>query len=222
MARAFLKEGAKVVLIGRNQNKLKAVCEELGDNAFPLAMDVTDRAQVETMLPSIMEKAGGLDIFCPNAGSFVSGSVLNGDVEAWKKVFDVNVQAVFETTHAVLPHLIEQKQGDIIFMGSVAGMKPFGICPIYCGAKAAIHNFADSLAEDIAGKGVRICTLAPGPVETKLLEDWDQEVLEQVRENGKLLLPEDIANAAVFVAGCPPHVRIPIMNIMPAGDVREI
>ena len=123
-ARTLIAEGAKVVLIDRATDRLAQLCAELGPNAFGLTVDLLKPAEVSAMLPKILDLAGGLDIFHANAGAYVGGNVLEGNPDEWDRVLNLNINAAFRSVHAVLPHMVEQASGDIIFTSSVAGVVP--------------------------------------------------------------------------------------------------
>src|SRR5882724_8946757 len=134
-AKTFLNAGARVVLIDYAADKLEELCANLGPEAVPLVVNLTDPANVNEMMPRLLEKTGQLDIFHANAGSYVGGEVLGGDPDAWDRMLNLNVNAVFRTIHAVLPHMVERKTGDIIVTGSVAGFVPVVWEPIYTASK---------------------------------------------------------------------------------------
>src|SRR5580658_9140572 len=140
-ARTLLAEGAKVVLIDRAQDRLEQLCAELGPNAFPLVVDLLQPSEVSGMLPRILDLAGGLDIFHANAGAYVGGEVVDGDPDVWDRVLNLNVNAVFRSVHAVLPHMVERQSGDIIVTSSVAGVVPVVWEPIYTASKHAVQAF---------------------------------------------------------------------------------
>jgi ribitol 2-dehydrogenase len=130
-ARAMLAAGAKVVLVDRAEDRLQALCQELGDRAIPVVTDLLDSASVARMMPEILARTGQLDIFHANAGAYIGGEVLGGDPDAWDRMLNLNINAVFRTIHAVLPHMVERKTGDIVVTSSVAGMVPVVWEPIY-------------------------------------------------------------------------------------------
>ncbi len=123
-ARAMLAEGARVVLIDRAEDRLKALCAELGPTPHPLVVDLLDGAQVSGILPRILALTDGLDIFHANAGAYVGGPIQEGDPDAWDRMLNLNINAAFRSIHAVLPHLIERKSGDIVLTSSIAGVVP--------------------------------------------------------------------------------------------------
>ena len=130
-ARILIEEGAKVVLIDRAADRLTALCDELGENAKPLVLDLLDGPQVSGMLPRIEALVGPLDIFHANAGAYVGGDVVAGNPDEWDRVLNLNVNAAFRSVHAVLPHMVAQKSGDLIFTSSIAGIVPVVWEPVY-------------------------------------------------------------------------------------------
>ncbi len=116
--------GARVVLIDRAEATLETLRSELGPDAIPLVINLTDSASVTGMTAQILQKTGHLDIFHANAGAYVGGKVVDGDSNSWDRMLNLNVNAVFRSIHAVLPHRVERKTGDIIVTSSVAGLIP--------------------------------------------------------------------------------------------------
>lgn len=136
----MLVAGARVVLVDRNEDALKEICSKLDANAIPLVTDLTDPKSVARMMPEILEKAGQLDIFHANAGSYIGGEVLGGDPDARDRMLNLNINAAFRSVHAVLPHMVERRTGDIILTSSVAGMIPVVWEPIYTASKHAVRH----------------------------------------------------------------------------------
>jgi ribitol 2-dehydrogenase len=214
-ARYLLKAGARVVLIDRAEETLKSLCSELGPQAIPLVVDLTDPDSVAGMMPQILEKAGGLDIFHANAGSYIGGEVLDGDPDAWDRMLDLNVNAVFRTVHAVLPHMVERKSGDIIVTSSVAGVIPVVWEPIYTASKHAVQAFVHTVRRQVAKHGVRVGAVLPGPVVTALLKDWPQAKLDEALASGSLMEPKEVAAAVLFMLTRPRNVIIRDLVILP-------
>lgn len=123
-ARTLLGAGAKVVLIDREGEKLNKLVAELGENAFALQVDLMQADQVDNLLQGILQLTGRLDIFHANAGAYIGGPVAEGDPDVWDRVLHLNINAAFRCVRSVLPHLIAQKSGDIIFTSSIAGVVP--------------------------------------------------------------------------------------------------
>ncbi|RRH93119.1 SDR family oxidoreductase [Mesorhizobium tamadayense] len=214
-ARAMLAAGAKVVLVDRAEDRLKALVAELGDNACVVVTDLLDPASVNRMMPEILEKAGTLDIFHANAGTYVGGEVASGDPDQWDRMLNLNVNAVFRTVHAVLPHMIEKKSGDIIVTSSVAGFVPVVWEPIYTASKFAVQAFVHTLRRQVLKHGIRVGAVAPGPVVTALLSDWPRAKMEEALAAGSLMEPKEVADAVLFMLTRPRNVTIRDLVILP-------
>ena len=214
-AKALLAAGARVVLVDRNEEALKEICSALGADAIPLIIDLTDPKSVARMMPEILAKAGQLDIFHANAGSYIGGEVLIGDPDAWDRMLNLNVNAAFRSVHAVLPHMVERKTGDIILTSSVAGMVPVVWEPVYTASKHAVQAFVHTLRRQVAKHGLRVGAIAPGPVVTALLSDWPQEKLDEALAAGGLMEPKEVAEAVLFMLSRPRNVTVRDLVILP-------
>jgi ribitol 2-dehydrogenase len=214
-ARTLLAEGATVVLIDRAKDKLEALCAELGDRAKPLVVDLLNGPEVSGMLPRILELAGRLDIFHANAGAYIGGPVAEGDPDAWDRMLNLNINAAFRSVHAVLPHMVERKTGDIILTSSVAGMIPVVWEPIYTASKHAVQAFVHTLRRQVAKHGLRVGAVAPGPVVTALLSDWPQEKLDEALAAGGLMEANEVAEAVLFMLTRPRNITIRDLVILP-------
>lgn len=214
-AKAIIAAGARVVLIDRAADRLGDVCAGIGPSAIPLVVDLTNAASVKGMLPAILEKAGALDIFHANAGSYVGGDVLSGDPDAWDRMLNLNINAAFRSVHAVLPHMVERKSGDIIMTSSIAGIVPVAGEPIYTASKHAVQAFVHTLRRQVAKHGIRVGEVAPGPVVTALLSDWTKEKLDDALASGSLMEPKEVAEAVLFMLTRPRNITIRDLVILP-------
>ena len=216
-ARSLIAAGARVVLIDRAEDRLNALCAEMGPDALPLVVDLLDGAQVSAMLPHILDLAGGLDIFYANAGAYIGGAVAEGDPDAWDRMLNLNINAAFRSVHAVLPHMIAQKSGDILFTSSVAGVIPVIWEPIYTASKHAVQAFVHSTRRQLAPHGVRVGAVLPGPVVTALLDDWPKAKMEEALANGSLMQPKEVADCVLFMLSRPRNVVIRDLVILPVS-----
>ena len=214
-ARTLIAEGAKVVLVDRAKEKLEQLCKELGPNALPLVVDLLNPSDVSGMLPRILDIAGGLDVFHANAGAYIGGPVAEGDPDAWDRMLNLNINAAFRSVHAVLPHMIEKKTGDILFTSSIAGVVPVVWEPIYTASKFAVQAFVHSTRRQVAQHGVRVGAVLPGPVVTALLDDWPKEKMDEALANGSLMQPKEVADAVLFMLTRPRNVTIRDLVILP-------
>jgi ribitol 2-dehydrogenase len=214
-AKAMLAAGATVALVDRAGDRLERLCADLGERAFPVVVDLTDPASVAAMLPAIVGRAGGLDIFHANAGAYVGGEVVTGDPDAWDRMLNLNINAVFRSIHAVLPHMVERKTGDIIVTSSVAGVVPVVWEPIYTASKFAVQAFVHTVRRQVAPHGIRVGAVLPGPVVTALLDDWPKAKMEEALANGSLMQPKEVADAVLFMLTRPRTVTIRDLVILP-------
>ena len=214
-AKAMLGAGAQVVLVDRAGDRLQALCAELGPQAHSLVVDLLDPASVATMVPGILGQAGRLDIFHANAGSYVGGDVHGGDPDAWDRMLNLNINSVFRTIHAVLPHMVERGSGDIVVTSSVAGFVPVVVEPVYTASKHAVQAFVHTLRRQVMKHGIRVGEVAPGPVVTALLSDWPKEKMDDAIAKGSLIEPGEVAEAVLFMLTRPRNVTIRDLVILP-------
>lgn len=217
-ARIMLSEGARVVLVDRDADTLKSVCAEFGPQAIPLQVDVTDGPSVSRMMAQILERAGRLDIFHANAGSYIGGEILKGDPDAWDRMLNLNINAAFRSVHAVLPHMVERKTGDIIVTSSIAGLVPVVWEPIYTASKHAVQAFVHTVRRQVAPHGLRVGAIAPGPVVTALIKDWPKDKLDAELAAGGLMQPIEVAEAVLFMLTRPRNVTIRDLVILPQSN----
>ncbi len=217
-ARAMIAAGATVFLVDRAEAAVSEACRDLGAPAIPLVVDLTDPRSVGGMMPAILERTGKLDIFHANAGSYVGGDVLDGDPDAWDRMLNLNINAVFRSVHAVLPHMVERKTGDIIVTSSIAGLVPVVWEPIYTASKHAIQAFVHTVRRQVAKHGLRVGAVAPGPVVTALIKDWPQEKLDQEMAAGGLIEAKEVAEAVLFMLTRPRNVTIRDLVILPQNN----
>lgn len=216
-ARAMLGAGATVVLVDRAAEALDKLAGELGPRAIPLVVDLTSPASVAEMMPQILARAGGLDIFHANAGSYVGGEVVEGDPDAWDRMLNLNVNAAFRSIHAVLGHMVDRGSGDIVVTSSVAGVVPVVWEPVYTASKHAIQAFVHTLRRQVSRHGIRVGAVLPGPVVTALLDDWPRAKMEEALANGSLMQPEEVAEAVLFMLTRPRNITIRDLVILPAS-----
>ena len=216
-ATALLDEGATVVLVDCDGDRLRELTDRLGPRARMLVVDLLDPAQTAGLLDGILDVAGGLDILHVNAGAYVGGPVVDGDPDAWDRVIDLNVKAAFRCVRSVLPHLVAQKSGDVVFTSSVAGVVPVVWEPVYTASKFAVQAFVHTTRRQVAADGVRVGAVLPGPVATALLDDWPQAKLDEALASGSLMQPEEVAAAVVFMLTRPRNVVVRDLVLLPNG-----
>ncbi len=214
-AKTLLRAGARVVLIDHAEDTLRQVCADLGPDAIPLVIELTNPASVATMMPGILERADRLDIMHANAGTYVGGNVVDGDPDAWDRMLNLNVNAVFRTVHAALSHMVERQTGDIVVTSSIAGVVPVVAEPVYTASKHALQAFVHTVRRQVAKHSIRVGAVLPGPVLTALINDWTKDKLEAELASGGLIEPKEVAEAVLFMLTRPRNVTIRDLVILP-------
>ena len=215
--KALLAEGATVVLVDWNEATLTALTRELGDRAIAQVTDLLDADSCNAMVPEIVGKVGHVDILHCNAGTYVGGDLVDTTPDALDRMLNLNVNAVMKNVHAIAPHMIARKTGDIIVTCSVAGHFPTYWEPAYSGSKWAITSFVQGMRRQLLPHGIRVAQISPGPVVTALLADWPEENLRKAKEAGALIEPEDVAEAIVFMLTRKRTITIRDIIILPSA-----
>eukprot|EP00002_Diphylleia_rotans_P003580 TRINITY_DN1246_c0_g4_i2.p1 TRINITY_DN1246_c0_g4~~TRINITY_DN1246_c0_g4_i2.p1 ORF type:complete len:253 (-),score=69.72 TRINITY_DN1246_c0_g4_i2:81-839(-) len=209
IAEKYAEEGAHVVISSRKQKNVDEAVEKLtkkGYSVIGAVCHVSDQKQREALIQTTIEKWGKIDILVNNAASNPSfGSILDANGSVFDKIMDVNVKAGLLMSIEVSKHMAEKESGSIIFVASIAGLKPMPGLGIYCVSKSAMIGLSNVLAAELAASKIRVNCIAPGIIKTKFSELlWtDPGISEEML--GRIPLkkfgePEDIAPLAVFLA----------------------
>lgn len=206
-AKLFQEEGAQVILTGRDSAGLAAAQKELGPGVLAIASDTSKLKEIKTLIETIRQKFGRIDILFANAG--IARFQPFGEIEEsfFDEHFDINVKGLFFTVQAALPLIPEG--GSILLTASVVSKKGFSASSVYSATKAAVRSFGRTLATELAPRGIRVNTLSPGPIETPLFAKMGlpegaigqmQESLAQTVALKRLGTSEEIARAALFLS----------------------
>ena len=214
-ARALVRAGAIVHLLDRDAATLSRACDDLGENAVPVVVDLLDYDAVGKAVEAIADTRGKLDIFHANAGSYVGGNVWEGDAARWETMIDLNVTATFRAIRAALVPMMRQGFGDVVATSSVAGVVPVMVEPVYTASKHAVQAFVHTVRRQMIPHGIRVGAVLPGPVHTPLLKDWDPERLRVNIEAGALLEASAVADAVLFMVTRPRGVTVRDLVILP-------
>jgi NAD(P)-dependent dehydrogenase (short-subunit alcohol dehydrogenase family) len=185
LALEMARQGARVAVSGRREDRLRAVVEALeasGRPALAVPCDVTEEAQVAAAADRVAEAFGGLDVAVANAGFSVGGPVETLTAEEWRRQLDVNVVGAALTAKHALPYLRERR-GRLALVGSVAAFLGLGRSAAYCASKAALRALGQSLSVELAGSGVTCTTLHPGFVESEIGQVDNAGVYRPERED---------------------------------------
>jgi NADP-dependent 3-hydroxy acid dehydrogenase YdfG len=220
VARAFLQEGARVMIAGRDEQKLRKACAELAarDRCAFFPADVAEVPQVRALVQRTNEHFGPIDILVNNAGLNVKDRTFRElTPETWQLLLRANLDGAFYCMHAVFPQMRERRDGVIINISSIAGKRasPLG-GSAYAASKFGMSALGLCIAAEEKESGVRISNIYPGEVDTPILEVRPQPVSEEQRRH--ILQPEDVAVAALFVATLPARVSVPELVIKPTSQ----
>ena len=199
--RRFVAEGAKVVVGDLNDEAGAALSDELG--IAYVRCDVTSKDQVDSMFATAKERFGSVDIAFNNAGISPpdDDSILETELDAWRRVQEVNLTSVYLCCKAALPYMIEQGKGSIINTASLAGMTPGAGVMSYRVAKAGVIHFTRCLALEVAEHGIRANVVAPANIATAINAQFDMgrtiEMTQPLARHGE---PGDAAQAVLFLA----------------------
>jgi NADP-dependent 3-hydroxy acid dehydrogenase YdfG len=216
-ARLFAVEGAKVATAGRDLAKLdRAVAGIPG--VFCQACDVTDPKQVTALIDAVTKQFGPIDILVNNAGTNIKARKMRElSVDDWNKLVNTNLHGAFYCIKAVLPQMLARKDGVIVNVNSVSGKRPYPLAGAgYAAGKFGLHALAGCLMNEELDSGIRVSSIYPGEIDTPILNERPNPISEDWR--AKILQPEDVAKAILFVAGLPPHVNIPELIIKPTAQ----
>jgi 3-oxoacyl-[acyl-carrier protein] reductase len=208
IAETYLREGARVCFMDINGDKAKDAAKGFGRRAFALACDVGKARSVETAFAKAIERLGRLDILVNNAGiSHRNRPMLEVEEQEFDRLYDVNVKSIYLTAKAVVPHFRANGGGVIVNIGSTAGIRPRPGLTWYNGTKGAVNLLSKSMAVELAPDRIRVCCIAPVAGETPLLATFMGEDTPEKRALfkasiplGRLSTPQDIADAALFLA----------------------
>jgi 3-oxoacyl-[acyl-carrier protein] reductase len=203
IARALHGAGAKVAIVGRDQDRAEAVASELGARSTAVACDVALADQVEAAIAAAERTLGPIDVLVNNAGLTRDNILLRLTDADWDAVLDANLKGAFHTTRAVIKGMMKRRAGRIINITSIVGLTGNKGQANYAASKAGLIGFTKSVAKEYASRGILANCIAPGFIETDMtaaLPDEARTTLLQDIALGRLGRPEDVAGAALFLA----------------------
>ncbi len=220
MTRRFVGDRHRVIAAARRIDRLRALQAELGASVLPLALDVTDAAAVAALPASLPPEWREVDVLINNAGGARGlDPAWKASLADWDEMVAANVSGLMHMARALLPGMVERNRGHIVNISSVAATYPYPGGNVYGAAKAFVTQFSLNLRADLVGTGVRVTDLEPGLVagsEFSLVRfGGDQARADAVYAGTVPLTAEDIAEAAAWAIGLPPHMNINRMEIMP-------
>jgi NAD(P)-dependent dehydrogenase (short-subunit alcohol dehydrogenase family) len=206
IAQEFKNQGAKGVIVGRNQETLDSALVQLGDNFIAINADVTNLADLERVFATTSEKFGKIDVIVANAGGGAVGTVATLGEAEYDKTMDLNLKAVYFTVNKALPYLNDG--ASIILIGSNAAHRAYPNFTLYGAAKAAVIFFAKAFSSDLLSRKIRANVITPGTTDTPAFEKFvPLEQIDAIKTHfasempiGRIGQPSDIGKTAVFLA----------------------
>ncbi|SDD27035.1 SDR family oxidoreductase [Ruegeria marina] len=208
IAQRFVEEGARVAILDLNTDKAQQAADEIGHGTLAFGCNVTDGAALRTVVDQVIAAFGRLDCVVNNAGTTHRNQpMLDVTEEEYDRVFDVNVKSIYLMAQAVIPHFRAHGGGNIVNIGSTAGLRPRPGLVWYNASKGAVNLLTKAMAIELAPEQIRVNAIAPVAGETPLLAQFMGEDTPEKRAQfratiplGRLSTPLDIANGALFLA----------------------
>jgi len=205
IAQAFVREGAKVVIAGRDGKKLDAAAAEIGSECLAVSADVSKTSDVQKLVDAALGKFQGINVLVNNAAVLLPGTAESLSEEDFDRTFAVNVRGLWLLSRAVLPHMRASGGGSIVNIASVLSMLGARNRVAYAASKGAVMAMTRAMALDHAAENIRVNCICPGIVATEMVARFnlDENARRQrvaMHPMGRFGQPEDVANTAVFLA----------------------
>lgn len=214
-AKRFASDRFKLILTGRNEQKLFQLKEELGKQKTEvktLAFDVRNRQEAQAAISSLDDQWKEIDILINNAGLALG---LDKEYEVnpddWDVMIDTNIKGILTMTRLIVPEMVARNHGHVINIGSVAGDAAYAGGSVYCATKAAVKTLSDGLRIEVADTAVRVTNIKPGLTETNFSITrfhGDKQRADKVYQGLKPMNGDDIADVVFYAANVPEHVQI--------------
>jgi NADP-dependent 3-hydroxy acid dehydrogenase YdfG len=225
-AKLLARQGAMVVLGARRKDRIDAVVKEISaadGKAIGFAVDVTKRADVEALIKGSVDNFGRVDVLVNDAGIMPIAPVAALKVNEWEQMIDVNLKGLLYGVSAVLPIMLKQKQGHIINMASVFGIKVFAPGgTVYCATKAVVRTLTEGLRMELHSENIRCTIISPGAVTSELTESSSDEAtrknLREFYKTVKAIPADSIARAIAYTIEQPAEVEIDEIVIRPTAQ----
>ncbi|EJN93872.1 SDR family oxidoreductase [Streptococcus ratti] len=223
MAETFVKEGYRVIGAARRLEKLNNLKRALGENFYPLQMDMTDTASIDKALASLPQEWSEIELLINNAGLALGlDKAYEANFKDWETMIATNIIGLTYLTRQVLPAMAERKSGHVINIGSTAGTYPYPGGNVYGASKAFVKQFSLNLRADLAGTKVRVTNIEPGLCGgtefSNVRFKGDDERADHLYRGAHSIQPQDIANTVLWVYQQPKHVNINRVEIMPTSQ----
>ncbi|QTL38261.1 bifunctional NADP-dependent 3-hydroxy acid dehydrogenase/3-hydroxypropionate dehydrogenase YdfG [Xenorhabdus budapestensis] len=220
ITRKFIQHGSMVIATGRRKERLDKLKEELGENIYPIQLDVRDRAAIEQTIRELPDNLRNIDVLVNNAGLALGlEPAYQANPDDWETMIDTNTKGLVNMTRSLLPKMVEINHGHIINIGSIAASWPYAGGNVYGATKAFVKQFSLGLRADLLGKNIRVTDIEPGLVGgtefSQIRFKGDNEKVNKTYEGADALTADDVAEAVFWVANLPARVNINTLEMMP-------
>ena len=222
ISRALVDSGRKVVLVDRDADSLAAWAKELGPNAHPVKLDITDPA-VDRLPDTIPDAFRPIDVLVNNAGHDIGGRTRfdQGPADDWTAIIQTNLIGLMRVTRAMLPAMVERNGGHIVNVSSVNAVRILPDMAAYSTSKAGVHMFTETIRGELAETGIRVTEIQPGLTKTNIIITryrGDKAKEKAWFDQFKMALePSDVAACILFALNQPPHVQIAELMVLPVN-----
>jgi len=217
----LVAEGWKVIAAARRMDRLAALGARLGSRCHPIALDITDRDSVSTLVSRLPEDWRAIGVLINNAGHDIGGRAAfdHQAVDDMLSTIETNVAGMMRVTHAIVPLMLGRQDGHVVNIGSNAATAAYAGGTAYVASKFAVNGFSKALRLDYLGK-IRVTQILPGLVRTEFAEvrnSGDKAKADAFYASyAGCLRPEDVANCVAFAIDQPPHVNIAELLVLPS------
>lgn len=222
-ARKLAAHGAKLVIVGRREERLKALQQELGsEKVHIIALDVSQKEKLQQAFTTLPAAFANVTVLINNAGLALGLEPAHRcSLEQWETMVDTNIKGLLYTTHTLLPGMVERGKGYVFNIGSTAGIYPYPGGNVYGGTKAFVIQFSLNLRSDLLGTPIRVTAISPGMAETEFSNvrfNGDQGKADAVYHNTTPLNADDIAETIFWCITRPAHMNINTIEMMPVSQ----
>ena len=217
------QDGANMVIAATSNDlleKVKGELEGLGAESIAVRCDVTHLSECEDLVQQALNRFGHIDILVNNAGVGFSGKIVDSDPKEAEQMVKVNILGVYYMTRLVLPSMIEQGRGDIVNIGSVAGLKYSPNFAIYSATKFAVRAFSEALRNEVQQYNIRVTLVHPGMTKTAFFDSFTKGGSPVPVDKGEILRPEHIADAIHLALTRPDGCALNEMTVRPTWQER--
>lgn len=216
IAMKLAKQGVRLILTARSEEKLKKVCQEIQENTtslvHPLVFDIRDYNACQAAIESIPNEYKPIDILINNAGlALETLPIQDGNLQDWEQMIDTNIKGLLYITRLISPQMVARKEGHIINIGSISSHEVYAGGNVYCATKHAVWALTQGIRMDLLPYDIRVTQISPGAAETEfsiVRFKGDIERAAKVYEGFEPLVAEDVAEMVEFVLSRPKHVCI--------------